>query len=200
MNKIQFLMVLQDRLCGLPQEDIEERLNFYGEMIDDRVEEGLSEEEAVADVGDVDQIVDQILQEVLLIKIVKEKITPKRKLKVLEIILLSLGSPIWVSLLIAALAVIFSLYVSLWSVIVSLWSVFVALCACFLGSLGNGIFLMCSGNGAAGAVYIGASLVCAGLTVFFFMGCKLATKGTIRLTKKIVLWVKGLFTGKEDQQ
>ena len=94
MNKIQFLMVLQDRLCGLPQEDIEERLNFYGEMIDDRVEEGLSEEEAVADVGDVDQIVDQILQEVLLIKIVKEKITPKRKLKVLEIILLSLGSPI----------------------------------------------------------------------------------------------------------
>lgn len=200
MNKIQFLMLLHDRLSGLPREDIEERLNFYGEMIDDRVEEGLSEEEAVADVGNVDQIVDQILQEIPLMKIVKEKIKPKRKLKVLEIILLSLGSPIWVSLLIAALAVVFSLYLSLWSVIVSLWAVFVALGVRVLGDLGNGIFLMCSGNGAAGAVYFGASLVCAGLTVFFFLGCKLATKGMIRLTKKIVLWVKGLITGKEDQE
>ena len=200
MNKIQFLMLLHDRLSGLPREEIEERLNFYGEMIDDRVEEGLSEEEAVADVGNVDQIVDQILQEIPLMKIVKEKIKPKRKLKVLEIILLSLGSPIWGSLLIAALAVVFSLYLSLWSVIISLWAVFVALGACVLGGLGNGIFLMCSGNGAAGAVYFGASVVCAGLTVFFFLGCKLATKGMIRLTKKIVLWVKGLFTGKEDQE
>ena len=48
MTKQAFLAALGERLVGLPQKDIEERLTFYSEMIDDRMEEGLSEEEAVA--------------------------------------------------------------------------------------------------------------------------------------------------------
>ena len=51
MNKSEFLGALRKGLHGLPQDDIEERLAFYGEMIDDRTEEGLSEEEAVSAVG-----------------------------------------------------------------------------------------------------------------------------------------------------
>ena len=45
MTKKEFLSGLRKKLSGLPQEDSEERLNFYSEIIDDRVEEGLSEEE-----------------------------------------------------------------------------------------------------------------------------------------------------------
>jgi uncharacterized membrane protein len=48
MGKQEFLTRLGKALSGLPREDIEERLNFYSEMIEDRMEEGLSEEEAVA--------------------------------------------------------------------------------------------------------------------------------------------------------
>ena len=48
MNKQEFLDELRKGLCGLPSEDIEERINFYSEMIDDRMEEGLTEEESVA--------------------------------------------------------------------------------------------------------------------------------------------------------
>ena len=51
MNKQEFLSGLRKGLCGLPQDDIEERLSFYGEMIDGRIEEGLSEEEAVSEIG-----------------------------------------------------------------------------------------------------------------------------------------------------
>ena len=57
MNKTEFLERLGERLSGLPQEDIDERLGFYGEMIDDRMEENLSEEEAVAQIGSMDDIV-----------------------------------------------------------------------------------------------------------------------------------------------
>ena len=57
MNKQEFLAGLQKGLSGLPQEDVEERLTFYGEMLDDRMEEGLSEEEAVAAAGSVEEIV-----------------------------------------------------------------------------------------------------------------------------------------------
>lgn len=59
MNKQEFLAELQKGLSGLPQEDRDERLTFYGEMLDDRMEEGLSEEEAVAAVGSVEEIVRQ---------------------------------------------------------------------------------------------------------------------------------------------
>ena len=46
MSKQEFLEQLRRGLSGLPREDIEERLKFYSEMLEDRMEEGLSEEEA----------------------------------------------------------------------------------------------------------------------------------------------------------
>lgn len=41
MSKQEFLAELRKALSGLPQGDIEDRLTFYSEMIDDRMEEGL---------------------------------------------------------------------------------------------------------------------------------------------------------------
>ena len=45
MNKQEFITSLYNRLSGLPQNDIENSIEFYSEMIDDRIEEGLTEEE-----------------------------------------------------------------------------------------------------------------------------------------------------------
>ena len=81
MNKQEFLTELRAKLSGLPTDDVEERLGFYGEMIDDRTEEGVTEEQAVEEIGTVDQIASQIISEVPLTKIVREKIKPKRRLK-----------------------------------------------------------------------------------------------------------------------
>ena len=49
MSKTEFLTELKKALEGLPEEDIEKSLEYYSEMIDDRIEDGLSEEEAVAE-------------------------------------------------------------------------------------------------------------------------------------------------------
>ena len=106
MNKQEFLTELREGLSGLPQDDIEERLAFYGEMLDDRIEEGLSEDAAVAEIGDADEIVRQTVADIPFAKLAKERIKPKRRLKAWEIILLALGSPVWLSILIAAAAVI----------------------------------------------------------------------------------------------
>ena len=95
MLKAEFLARLREKLSCLPADDLEERLGFYGEMIDDRVEEGLSEHEAVATVGTVDEVADQILAETPLGKLVKERIKPKRRLSTGEIALLAVGSPVW---------------------------------------------------------------------------------------------------------
>ena len=56
MNKHDFIAKLRAKLSGLPDSDVRERLGFYSEMIDDRIEEGLSEEAAVSEIGSVDDI------------------------------------------------------------------------------------------------------------------------------------------------
>ena len=193
MDKLTFLGLLRQGLNGLPQEDIEERIGFYSEMIDDRMEEGLSEAEAVAGVGSVEEIVPQIIAEIPLQKLVREKVKPKRSLRAWEIVLLVLGSPIWLSLLIAAAAVLFSIYVVLWSLILALFAVELSFIAGALGGAAVGIVYLAQGKTAQGFALLGAGLVLAGLSVFLFFGCIAAVKGTARLTKKIALWIKSLF-------
>ena len=117
MNKEEFLAQLRSGLSALPLADTEERIAFYDEMINDRMEEGLSEEEAVRGVGAVDEIVKGALSDTSLSKLVREKVKPRRALRPWEIVLLAVGSPLWLALLIAAAAVLFSLYIVLWAVL-----------------------------------------------------------------------------------
>lgn len=197
MSKQEFLVRLRKGLSGLPQDDIEERLMFYSEMIEDQMEEGLSEEEAVSAVGSVDEIAAQVVADIPLAKIAKERIKPKRRLSAGEIVLLALGSPIWLSLGIAAFAVILSLYISLWAVIISLWAVFASLAVCFIGGVLACIVFTVGGNGASGIAMLAAGIVCAGLSIFMFYGCKAATTGTLLLTKKMTIYIKNCFIKKE---
>ena len=198
MRKNEFLASLCKHLQGLPQEEIEECLTFYGEMIDDRIEEGISEEDAVRQMGSVDEIVRQTLAEIPLVKLVGTRVKPKRALKTWEIVLIAVGAPVWFPLMIAAFAVMLSLYAVLWSVIVSLWSVFASLVGCIVGGVASGVLFTCLGNTAAGLAMLSAGLVCAGLSVFGFFGCKAATKSGVWLTKRIALGIKKLFIKKES--
>lgn len=196
MNKQEFLDRLRQALSGLPQEDIEERLAFYGEMIDDRVEDGLTEQEATAAIGSADEIAAQIVADTPLTKIVRERVRPKRRLRTWEIVLLVLGSPIWLSLLIAAFAMGLSVYVVIWAVVVSLWAVDAALIVSALGGVTVGVLQL--SRGEAGLALVGAGITLAGLSIFLFFGCKAATKGAAILTKKIAKWFKALLRKKED--
>lgn len=198
MDKHEFLAKLRNALAGLPEKDVEERLSFYSEMIDDRMEEGLSEQEALSAVGSVEEIASEIIVEMPFTTIAKERVKRNRRLKTWEIILLVLGSPIWLSLAIAAIAVIFSLYISLWSVIISLWAVFASVVASAFGVAAGGVALLCVGKTVPAMAMIASGLVCAGLSIFTYFSCKAATKGILALTKKIGLGIKNCFLKKEE--
>ena len=198
MNKQQFLLALEAALGGLPKDDVSERIDFYSEIIDDKIEEGLTEEQAVATVGSIDEIAAQILAEIPLSKLAKDKIkSKKRKLSALEIVLLILGSPIWLSLLVAAFSVVLSLYVTLWALVASLWVIMGALAGAGVGVVVGGIILSATGSSVAGAALVGVGLFSLGLAIFLFFGCEAATKGTAKLTRKIVLGLKKALTRKE---
>lgn len=198
MNKQEFIAALRAELRGLPTQDVEDRVDFYIEMIDDRMEDGLSEDEAVFAIGSVEVIASQIIADIPFSKIAKDKLIPKHRLKAWEIVLLALGSPIWLSLAIAAFAVILSLYVSLWSVIVSFWAAFVSVVACTLGGAVSGIYFITTANTFTGIALIGVVIAAAGLSVFLFFGCKAATDGILLITQKIALGIKKFFIKKEN--
>ena len=104
MTKQEFLARLAAKL---PKSEREEQLAFYSEMIDDRIEDGLSEEQAVLAVGTAKEIIAQTVAEIPLAKIAKERIKSNRRLKAWEIVLLAFGSPIWLSLGIALMIIFF---------------------------------------------------------------------------------------------
>ena len=196
MNKNEFLATLRERLNGLPEEDIIKSMDFYGEMIDDRMEDGMSEAEAVSDLGNIEDIISQILSEVSLPKLVKEKVKPKRELKTLEIILLILGAPLWIPLVAAVILTVLTIYLSVWSVIISLYAVDLAVAICGLIFIGLAVALLVDGQFAPCGILFGAGLVFLGLSILLFFGFNLVTKGILWLSKKALIGIKGWFIKK----
>lgn len=196
MNKIEFLTVLRERLQGLPEEDINKSIDFYCEMIDDRVEDGMSETEAVDALGNIEEIISQILSEVSLPKLVKEKVKPKRALKAWEIVLLVLGAPLWIPLLAAVILTVLAVYLSVWSVIISLYVVDLAVVICGIAFVRLAVAFLFGGQFVSGGVALGAGLVCMGLSILLFFAFNLVTKGILWASKKVLLGIKGLFIGK----
>ena len=198
MTKLEFISSLYERLSGVPKKELEDRVSFYVEAIEDRIEDGLSEEDAVADVGSVDSIAAEILNEIPLSRLVKDKIKPKRKPHAWEIALIAAGFPVWLPILISAVAVAFALYGSVWAVIISLWAVFGAIVGCAVGGVVGSLMLFAAGQAPSALAPFGAGIFLGGLSIFAFFGCREATKGILMLTKKTALGIKKCFINREE--
>ena len=197
MNKQEFLTELEKGLAKLSPEEIQEHLYFYSEMIDDRMEDNIPEEEAILLIGDVNDIINQILSNTHTEKTSPKPSKSKRRFRAWEITLLILGSPLWLSLLLAGFSILLAVYSVLWSVIISLWAIFISLVGVFLCGIFCTILCAFKGFGATAITMFGIGIFCLGLSIFMFYGCKYATKGFAILTKSITLKIISFFTGKE---
>lgn len=198
MNKAEFLNELRTKLNGLPQNDIEERVSFYTEMIDDRVEDGMSEEEAIEQIGPVDKVVETIVSEIPLSKIVKAKVKPQKKMPVWAIVLLVLGFPLWFPILISLVSVIFSVYLTLWIIVITLYAVDLSLAVASIASIASAFVAFIGGEPLVGLASIGSFMVCGALSVLMFFGCGYVVKGVVFVTRKMLLGIKSWFIGKEN--
>ena len=197
MDKFTFLTELRAKLWAIPEEDAVASVEYYAEMIDERIEEGLCEEEAVAAIGNPEDIARNIIAETPASQLTKPAAKPGRKLAWWEITLLILGFPLWGSLAISVASLVFSVWVSLWSGVISLYAAAFALVVSAVGCLVGSVFMFDSGF-APVVVALGAALVCAGLGILLFMLSNLAAKGMIALTKLIGKGIKKIFGGKEQ--
>lgn len=196
MKRVEFLKELKARLWALPEADIQCSLDYYSEMIDDRMEDGLTEDEAVAAIGNLEEIVQQILGETprppVVVEPAKKAEPAKGSTKTWLIILLVLGSPVWIPLLASAIGTVIGIYVSLWSVVIALYAAFLALAVSSVGCIVGSFFMF--GGVTGGVVAWGAALVCAGLAILLLLLANLAAKGMVKLTK--LVW-NSIFRRKE---
>lgn len=195
MTKQEFIFELYKKLKNFPKKEVDESIAFYSEIIDDNIEDGLTEEQAVSKLGSVDDIVNQIASQIPLTKIVKQNAKPTRTLKTWELVLLIATSPIWFSLIVGLFAVAFSVYAVLWSVVVTFWAV--AGSFCVAGPLGAifGIIIAFI-KGAEGVAIIGACLVLAGVGIMLVFLSKLLTKLLVAFTKLLSLALKKAFANR----
>ena len=209
MTKEQFLRELQNRLSFLPSTEVAPFISYYREMIEDRMEEGMSEADAVAGLGDIGRIVEVIQYEMpvtsLVVSSVREK-TSEAKAKAesrwpawgkgLVIALLIIGSPIWVSLLVAGLGLLIGLLAAKLAIIVAVAAVVLAMAVGSVAALVIGCVNLFS-QPAAGIALIGAGLLGVGLTILAYLLAVIIIKGIIQLIKLLFHWLKGLFVKKE---
>ena len=199
MDKLDFLLALDKRLDVLSETDRRASLDYYSEILDDLVEGGMTETDAVASLGSVDAIAEEILMDTPLPKLVKAKMKGKKPLSGLEITLLIVGFPIWLPVLISVFAVIFAVYISLWAVVISLYAVNVSLAACTPASLLCAVLLFIAGQPSAALLFLGAALVLAGLAILLLFGCNAAAKGMCRLGRLTLRGTKACFIRKKGE-
>ena len=198
MRKEEFISKLRKKLSGMPKKEIEDRLNFYSEMIDDKIEEGILEDDAVSSLGSIDSIAEQIISDIPFSKIAKERMTQKRRFKTWEIVLIAVGSPIWFSLLVALFSVVISLFAVVFALEVSLWAIILSFALSSPCAILMGIINVFTNNGPIGLLYVSLGLILASISIALFLALKPTFKGGISFMKKIALWVKKLFVKKED--
>lgn len=200
MNKTEFLHKLEKELSKLSPNERKEHINFYSEMIEDRIEEGSSEEDAVSQIGTIEEIVSQIVVN----KYYSENdISMASKTKTSKsgwaIVLFWVGSPLWLTIAIAVFAVILSIYATIWSVVAAIWSCFAAFALAGPMSVIAGIPYAIFIHATSGLVLVSAGLVLSGLAILAFFGCLYATKWCAALTALVFKYVINICSGKEKR-
>ncbi len=196
MTKQQFLSVIRQELSGLSANDLQESLEYYSEMIDDLMEDGKSEAEAVASMGDPRQIARKILSEMPLPKLIKAKTKPQKRLERWQIVLLIAGSPLWIVLAAAALIIILAIYIVLWSVVVSFYAVDLAFAATGIALTLTSPITSLSGGATYVLTFAGLGLIFAGLSILWFFLCNKIAWVAVKLGEMIWRGIKFMIIGK----
>lgn len=185
MTKETFLKRLGDLLACLPADQIEESKAFYAEAIADRMEDGMTEEEAVAALGAPGEVAEAILDDLPAVPRAIAK--TRRRSNTLLWVLAIVGSPLWIVLALAFAAVAIMVYLCIWALALCVWIVAAALCA-----LGPMCLVLAYDGIAIG--HLPFALVMAGAALAFFGAGLAVGAGAWTATKQIArlsaLWVQ----------
>ncbi len=197
MNKQEYLAQLRAALACLPEGEIEESVAFYTEMIDDRVADGLTEEEATAQLDDPKAAARAIIADLPVVP--RTVVRTKQRNRVLYWTLVILGSPLWLTLLLAAGMLVLAGLLTIWCLILGLWLLAAGLLAG--GPLGIGVCLwaLAVGQPAYGVFELGSGLLCFGLGLFCLHGAVAASKTLMQVSRQWIAKAKAPFVKVKEE-
>ena len=197
MNKQEYLASLRAALACLPESEIEESVAFYTEMIDDRVADGLTEEEATAQLDDPKTAARAIIADLPVVP--RTVVRTKQKNRALYWTLVILGSPLWLTLLLAAGMLVLAGLLTIWCLILGLWLLAAGLLAG--GPLGIGVCLwaLAVGQPAYGVFELGSGLLCFGLGLFCLHGAVAASKTLMQVSRQWIAKAKEPFVKVKEE-
>lgn len=190
MNKKEFLTTLEKGIKTLPKDEKERIYNYYHETIEDRIEEGLSEEEALNGMEDVKSIIAEALCEYQIQE--DEHAVVKKKNHAVYYALFVCASPFILTFLIMLL----SIYVFLWSLFFSLLCIFASLIIFVIIGVIYTIRILRL-NFVSGVVLVGCILLSAGACPWVYKIIKMTYKSLIQLwrygiDKLLGMWKKAV--------
>lgn len=182
MTRDEFLGRLGELLSCLPAEQVEETKAFYAEAIADRMEDGMSEEEAVAAMGTPGEVAEATLDD--LPAVPRAIARTRRRSTALLWVLAIVGSPVWVPLL-AAVAV--TVYICIWVLALCVWIVAAALGGAGIVELLLAVSGVTIGHFPYALASAGVGLGLVGVALFVGAGAWAASKQIARLS---ALWAR----------
>ena len=179
MTKQNFIEKLKKELKDESYETVCQAINYYEEMIDDLMEDGYREEEAILKLGNVKDILKNMkAQEVV-------EISKMKKSTVVTItILLILGFPLWGSLLAAAACLVLSFYILIWCIPILTVALGIGGFLSFVvGILGS--FILFGDSVSLGLTQLGITALLGALSIIGFYLTYLVSGRILHFTKKI---------------
>ena len=174
MTRNEFISSLSARLQGIPGIERQKALDWYSELICDRMEE-MPEADAVSGIGSVDEIADEILSQYRQNTTAvhssdgtepQSRRSPDKGVNTaLVIFAAAVLSPIWLPLLIVGLSLALVAVVLVWCAVVTVGVMLVSAAAVGAVGLVYGFWAMFVINPAYGLLVLGAALTAAGLTL-----------------------------------
>lgn len=199
MNKTEFLNQLERLLKSLQKKECSKYLSYYSEMIDDAIEDGCTEEEAVNRIGTPGEIAQQILNEQD--DQPAKPATPMQK--IIITILLILGAPLWGSLLLgaiclaaglalAAVMLILAAYIVIWCLPFTTGALSIScLFLSVISMIGAPVIFL--GNAPVGVTQFGVGIFTAGIFVLAGLLTQILGSYFIKVTVRFSRWLKHLF-------
>lgn len=169
MKKEEFLSQLKKRINTLSGKDIDDVINYYNELIIDRVENGENEEDVIVSLGSLDMIASNILEEKKSVQkdepVIQEVVTKKEETKknswgIGKILLIILASPF----LLALLIILIAFFITFLGILIGLIAISFSFIFTGVFSL-IGSFVHMSVNFPTGLIQFGLSLIILSLSV-----------------------------------
>ncbi len=182
MTKAEYLERLRACLGQMPPEEREKQLAYYEELLDDMLEDGLSEAEAASQLGAPETVASELMAEMPMAALVKSRVQAGGKPSALTVVLLVLGAPLWLPLLLAVFAVLLSLLITLWAVGLS---VGIAVPAVGLAAVALGVGTLFGQAALPLLMAIGAIAGGAGLAILGALLLGVIAKGLAKLCRAI---------------